>query len=454
VLNPADRVGPETDPVFVLCMGRSGSTLLRFLLDAHPDLACPPETSLPALCGQLAVVWSLIEGAPLSANRGDAPPQVPDTAIAGIRRMVDEMTNGYLARRGKKRFCDKSLGSARFAELLMRIYPAARFVSLYRHPMDMIRSGLDACPWGLNGYGFEQYIGSSPGNAVLALARYWLDNAMPIAAFEEENPDWSFRIRYEDLVAAPEQIAQDLFAFLGVAPVPGISERCFTGDRERHGPADYKIWATSSITGDSVGKGESVPVGLIPPPITHAINELADKLGYLHIDEDWGTPGRPADPRLPETIRLDTTPTATATSHVPHAVGLRAADAHWLEERLRAGIGRMDERFLGRWQAHAKEKLLVVVRSGREELHWCVDLAARTIVTEGAESDDVEWNMVGSPAAWQAVLSGQVNMQVALRRCDLRYCSNDEDAPFTPETRVAMLTDLLGMSPWQGSDGL
>jgi hypothetical protein len=49
------------DPVFVLCMGRSGSTLLRFVLDAHPDLACPPETSLPALCGQLAVVWSLIE---------------------------------------------------------------------------------------------------------------------------------------------------------------------------------------------------------------------------------------------------------------------------------------------------------------------------------------------------------------------------------------------------------
>jgi len=38
------------DPVFVLCNGRSGSTLLRFLLDAHPDLACPPETNLPSLC--------------------------------------------------------------------------------------------------------------------------------------------------------------------------------------------------------------------------------------------------------------------------------------------------------------------------------------------------------------------------------------------------------------------
>jgi protein-tyrosine sulfotransferase len=139
--------GGVADPVFVLCMARSGSTLVRFLLDAHPELACPPETSLPALCGQLAVVWSLIEGAPLSANRGDAPPQVPDAAIAGIRRMLDEMTGGYLTRRGKKRFCDKSLGSALTATLLLRIYPEARFVCLYRHPMDMIRSGLDACPW-------------------------------------------------------------------------------------------------------------------------------------------------------------------------------------------------------------------------------------------------------------------------------------------------------------------
>jgi sulfotransferase family protein len=48
--------GRLQDPVFVLCMGRSGSTLLRFLLDAHPELACPPETSLPELCGQLSVV--------------------------------------------------------------------------------------------------------------------------------------------------------------------------------------------------------------------------------------------------------------------------------------------------------------------------------------------------------------------------------------------------------------
>jgi len=29
--------------------------LLRLILDTHPDLACPPETNIPALCAQLAV---------------------------------------------------------------------------------------------------------------------------------------------------------------------------------------------------------------------------------------------------------------------------------------------------------------------------------------------------------------------------------------------------------------
>ena len=110
--------GLFNDPVLVLCNGRSGSTLLRFLLDGHPDLACPPETNVPALCAQLATVWSLIEGAPLSATRGDEPPVIPDAAIRGVRDTMDRMMESYLARRGKKRYCDKSLGTAVTVALL------------------------------------------------------------------------------------------------------------------------------------------------------------------------------------------------------------------------------------------------------------------------------------------------------------------------------------------------
>jgi protein-tyrosine sulfotransferase len=178
----------STNPVFVLCNGRSGSTLLRFILDAHPELACPPETNLPALCAQLATVWSLIEGAPLSANRGDEPPEIPQAAITGVRETMDRMVGSYLNRRGKERYCDKSLGTARYARLLARVYPQAQFVCVYRHPMDVIASGLEACPWGLNGYGFDPYIAATPGNAVMALANFWTDSVRVGLAVEEEFP--------------------------------------------------------------------------------------------------------------------------------------------------------------------------------------------------------------------------------------------------------------------------
>jgi len=442
------------DLVFVLCMGRSGSTLLRFLLDAHPELACPPETSLPALCGQLAVVWSLIEGAPLAAERGAAPPRVPGAAVAGIRRMLDEMTGSYLARRGKRLFCDKSLGSARVADLLTQIYPAARFLCLYRHPMDVIRSGLDACPWGLNGYGFDQYIVGSPGNAVLALARYWLDNATMIHAVEQAHPGRCHRVRYEDLVADPEAVMQEVYAFIGAAPAPGVAGACFTGERERFGPADHKIWATSQVSGDSVGRGESVPAGLIAPPVTAAINELAAELGYLPVDTDWGTPGRAADPRVPDTIRGVAVPSG----------GGPAPGSQALEESLRSRLEAAGGRFPGQWQACAAEKFLLVSRTstGGSETQWLVDVAARTITIDneadddetgdGTDDDDVTWSILGSPQAWEAVLSGELNLHAALRHNDLRYCPAGTDSPVASQTRIAMLADLLGPGAWAQAD--
>jgi hypothetical protein len=444
---PADVAasGERRDPVFVLCMARSGSTLLRFLLDAHPDLACPPETSMPALCSQLAVVWSLIEGAPLAAERGDVPPQVPDAAVKGIRNMLDEMTGSYLERRGKRLFCDKSLGSAQHANLLMQIYPQARFVCLYRHPMDMIRSGLEACPFGLTGYGFDQYISGSPGNAVLALARYWLDNATLIAGVEETHPEMCYRVRYEDLVTDTEGVMRGVYAFLGVGEAPGVAEACFSGERERFGPADHKIWATSSVSGDSVGRGESVPAGLIPPPITDAINELAGKLGYLPVGEEWGSPGRPADPRDPATVTgaPPSTGIMPGAAPVPGSVALE----QWLLSRLQTD----GEQVASRWESCAADKFLIVSRTvtGGSEAQWVIDITARTAMPDNGSDDDLAWSVLGSPETWQAIRAGDANLQTALRRADLRYCPAGEDSALLAQTRLAMLADLLGLSSWR-----
>ena len=430
-------------------MARSGSTLLRFILDAHPDLACPPETNIPALCAQLAVVCSLIEGAPLSANRGDVPPEIPAAAIAGVRQTVDMITAPYVARRGKTMFCDKSLGTARYAGLLLRAWPDAKFICLYRHPMDMIRSGLDACPWGLNGYGFDQYTAESPGNAVLALSRYWLDNATAIASVEEQHPGNCIRIRYEDLVEAPEELAQQLFGFIGVAPVQGITDRCFSPERQRFGPGDHKIWNTSKVVRDSVGSGQSIPPGLIPPPLIQPMNKLLDRLGYIHVDVEWGTQGTPADPRLPSTVRHRLpVPGPVDGSQAPQGARL-------LPQRLQAGLARIDDSFAIRWPSCAGDRFLAISRpqsaayaDGGQQ--WLTDLTRRKLsVAPGAEDEEADWTILGTPAAWQAVLLGELNFSVALRRCDLRYCDTGDAGPLALQTRLAMLAELLDLTSWK-----
>ncbi len=218
--------GAGDDPVFVLCAGRSGSTLLRFLLDAHPDLACPPETRLPWLARQLATAWTVIEDAGptrQSANGDSADAAISAPVADGLRRSLDPMMTSYLRRRGKRRYCDKSLGAAQHAGLLLRIWPDARFICLYRHPMDVIASGIEASPWGLTSYGFEPYIGSPPDNNVAALARYWLDYTTSIVAAEERFTDRCLPVRYEDLVTDPDGQIERILEFIGAAPAPGSS---------------------------------------------------------------------------------------------------------------------------------------------------------------------------------------------------------------------------------------
>ena len=432
--------GQFLDPVFVLCNGRSGSTLLRFLLDAHPDLACPPETNLPSLCGQLATVWSLIEGAPLAAKRGDEPPVIPDAAIAGVRQTMDQMLGSYLSRRGKKRYCDKSLGTARLADLLMRIYPDARFLCLYRHPMDVIASGIEACPWGLNGYGFDPYIADTPGNSVMALARFWADSVSITLAAEESFPDHSHRVYYEDITVASEDVAAGVFEFLGAAPAPGVSESCFSSQRERFGPGDHKIWFTSSITDSSVGRGWAIPIGMIAPPLLATINELCDKLGYVPVDESWGTTQPPADLRLgpDRPAPASERPAGTGTSPLGRI----------LAEKVAA----LDGTFADRWVEHALETVVAVVlpdRSQRAARYWRIDLGAREVAAASQDAQDAsDWDMIASAADWDQVLSGRLNLSAALRSCRLRYCEDGDNGPVVTDNRIKMLAEILGLAAW------
>lgn len=436
-------------------MARSGSTLLRFLLDAHPALACPPETRLPWLCGQLAGVWSLLDGTPLGDDPATDAGAVPEPALAGVRRLVDDLTGEYLRRRRKRRYCDKSLGVAPQVPMLVKMFPGARFLCLYRHPMDMIASGIEACPWGLNGFGFDAYAASWPGNSVQALAHFWSDNATSILAAEEQFPERCHRVFYEDMVTDPETVAAGIFDFLGVEPAPGISHACFSQDREPLGPADFKIWHTSEIKPDSVGRGWHVPAGQMRSGMRDKVNELAAKLGYLRVGDDWGN--LPSPPALRQQR-----PGASSTEAVPSAGGsalLLPAGQRALSRKIREGVARLAAdptaaaAFRQRWGRFGSETfLLTASQRARMPLRLRVDLAALTVgiapLVASADTATAQWELIAPDDAWLRYLSGELNPSSAIRHRQLRYAEASEGVPGGVRVRLSLLGDLLGTNVW------
>ena len=439
------------DPVFVLCTGRSGSTLLRVLLDAHPDLACPPELKLPEALGRLITLWSAMEALPLSPHGNGQAAQLPASVVEGIRHTADLIVGPYLARRGKKRYCDKNLGTELHADMLLRVYPEAKFICLHRHPMDVIASGIEACPWGLTNYGFEPYAAGAPGNSVVALARYWVDHTAGILAVEERYPERCHRVRYEDLVEQPDAVTQNIFEFLGLPPSPGIADRCFSADHERFGAGDFKIWNTSRITGDSVGKGWSVPASLAAP-MAPMVNALADRLGYRRVDENWGLAARSGDLRVMADGQAVVPPTAACSPAGPVPTG-----SLLISERLQNGLRGLDEPFTDAWKPHSEESFVLAAlgpSSAADDTWWLVDLAARKVLSgSGTCDEDANWTVIAPAATWEQVIRDGTNVGTAFRRHGMRYQDKGDGGPgsLIAESRVAMMGDLLGITTWRPS---
>lgn len=280
-----ELVADDGAPIFLMCCARSGSTLLRVLLNNHPQVACPPETLFPQVANALIKMWGSTEGS-------DNWRTLSDAARTAIRETISEPLEAFAARRGKKVWCDKSASNIPGADLLLQVFPEARFISLYRHPMDMIASGLNACRWGFRSFGFEPYVRMSTDNFVRALAMYWYDQVAAIRRFERRNAERCTRVYYEALVTAPDATGRILCDGLGLPWDPAILEPDF-GSLDDFGAGDYKLPYTSSIQKTSVGQGHSVPAGMIPPDLLLVINTLLAELEYPQIGADWNTVRHP-----------------------------------------------------------------------------------------------------------------------------------------------------------------
>jgi hypothetical protein len=430
-------------PVIILTASRSGSTLLRFILDSHPDLACPPETGVGSACGQLANALTALEtSASAGAHCLDDPVVASPRTAAIVRAAVDPGFGDYLRRRGKTRWCDKSLDNLHYADLIAQVYPGAQFLCLFRHCMDVIASGVEACPWGLHRFGYDPFVARHPGNSVAAIGDYWLTCANAIMDFQQRHPQRCHRVRYEDLVTEPETTAAEIFSFLHAEPAPGITTACFEREHEAGGSSDEKIWFTSAVTAGSMGRGTTVPVDALPLGMVTAMNQMLTALGYRQVDDAWNSAIVPFDPRL----RAGPGPAAGGGSQ-PTSQRELTATARAIDALIRSRIEAQRAAIGAYWPSLAGSTIGLVI-AGADGAHAELEVRFPGDGMDAAESaggDTPVSVIVGSHGSWTSVLDGKANLITEISTGRIR-CVNPSDPHRIRTDEVHAIGWLLGLT--------
>lgn len=204
--------------MFVVGCERSGTTLLRAMLDSHSEMAVPPESYF--LIPLMNEPYSK-EGfvALLSEHRRfvrwDLPIEAVDQALKDaeaedLATAVRVLYRTYARSRGKARWGDKSPGYVRHIRALAGLLSEAHFVHIIRDGRDVALSWLDA-PFG-------------PESVSEAAQRWRKDVRVGRRAGRKHAAGRYMEVRYEHLVSHPEEVLQRICGFAGLAFEQGMLE--------------------------------------------------------------------------------------------------------------------------------------------------------------------------------------------------------------------------------------
>lgn len=268
-------------PIFILSCYRSGSTLLRYVLDSHPEVYCPPEISLGQTAEALAHFFAGLQG----RSFNDVAEQAPAAVLDPVRSALSAAAEAALERCGKSRFCEKSPSNVLYLPLLDKLFPEARLLCLYRHVSDVVSSTIKMHP-GIPE--LMRYVYAAKGDLVTAFVSSWVEWNGILLEQEKAHPGRCFRLCYEDLVADPRGRAAEVFAFLGLhyepALVDSVFQRPHAGGRE-----DPYIRFSASIHSQSVGGGRKLSLDHVRSELRERMEKLLHEFAYSDRGADPAT---------------------------------------------------------------------------------------------------------------------------------------------------------------------
>ncbi len=253
--------------------------------------------------------------------------------------MVCELMDEYAASKGKRMWCEKTPSNVDFLSILRGIFPDAKYVCLYRNCMDVVHSCLQKPKFGLH-VALKHYARKLPAssdvsisNKVAMFADSWADRTAALLAFERENPERCFHLKYESLVTEPAAVLRAMFEFIGVGWDESLLDAVFETKHDP-GPGDINIVYSNKISAKSIGRGSGISRALIPDEVLGRVNAVLAELEYPNVGPDWDTS---PSPYLPAAPPAEEGPQARAVSDI------REVFTSYFPRRMRDRSARLQE---------------------------------------------------------------------------------------------------------------
>ncbi|WP_433132767.1 sulfotransferase family protein [Micromonospora sp. CA-240977] len=231
-------------PAFILSAIRSGSTLLRCILNTHSQICAPHELHLPNARVDTATWYT-----ELALRTAGFPDHELDFLL------WDRILHRLLEASKKQVIVEKTPGNSLSWRRLSECWPSARYIFLLRNPAHIVRSAL--------------LVGPDPESTVVPIVLSMIDG---VEDARRELP--GLTVRYEDLVAEPVESTKAVCAYLEVDWEPAMLEY----GQADHGPFEPGI----GDFGDAIRSGQVQPRSEPPTsgPVPDYLADRCARWGY------------------------------------------------------------------------------------------------------------------------------------------------------------------------------
>jgi protein-tyrosine sulfotransferase len=271
-------------PFFIVGSGRSGTTLLRAMLEAHPDLHIPPENPLESLVRDYRrysrLPWSVVLRIVLAELEFHATWERWELSLGPLFRelkasprsarnlaaVLDALyrAHGRVHKPSATRWGDKTPPNTVMLPTLRALFPDLQVVHLVRDGRDVVQSFMRESQAGLTYF-----------------AHWWVRTVCIAQAFGAHHPAQYLEVRYEDLARHPNATLQQITSFLGVSPdqrmlrYHELGQKL--GDVERY-PGLQGVW--KPVHRESIGKWRTAFDAHQLAELDRVIGSTLEHLGY------------------------------------------------------------------------------------------------------------------------------------------------------------------------------